>query len=290
MGSPLKFKLIATCGSARAGILTTPHGDVATPAFMPVATQGAVKALAPEEVEAVGAEIVLSNAYHLYLRPGVELVRKMGGLHAFTGWKGPILTDSGGFQAFSLGSLRNVGDDGILFRSHIDGSEHFFTPEAATRYQEVLGADITMCLDQCIAYGESRESVRRAMQRTHQWAAKCKDAHDRANANDWQGIFGIVQGGVFADLRVESAEYTTSLGFDGYAIGGLAVGEAKAPMYEVTEQVGGLLPEGKPQVFDGCRLPRRPGGMCIPWNGPVRLRSPHACSAQRGTLHQYRPS
>ena len=156
----MKFRVVATSGVGRAGELDTPHGSVPTPAFMPVATQGSVKALTPEDVEAIGARVILANAYHLYLRPGVDIVGKLGGLHSFTGWKGPILTDSGGFQAFSLGSLRKISDAGILFRSHIDGSEHHFTPEAATLYQERLGADIIMCLDQCIAYGESRESVR----------------------------------------------------------------------------------------------------------------------------------
>ena len=255
MGSSLRFEVIATSVAARAGELDTPHGVVPTPAFMPVATQGSVKALTPEEVEAVGARMVLANAYHLYLQPGVEAVRELGGLHAFTGWKGPILTDSGGFQAFSLGALRNINDDGILFRSHIDGSEHLFTPEVATLHQETLSADIIMCLDQCIANGESQESVRRAMERTHHWAARCKEAHGRAEISGRQAIFGIVQGGVFSELRAESAEYITSLDFDGYAVGGLAVGEAKGPMYDVTEQVGGLLPKGKPRYLMGVGSP-----------------------------------
>ena len=263
MQSPLNLELVSTSDSARAGILTTAHGDVPTPAFMPVATQGSVKGLTPEEVKSLKAHIILANAYHLYLRPGVEVVRDLGGLHAFTGWKGPILTDSGGFQSFSMGSLRKVRDDGILFRSHIDGSEHHFTPESAIFYQEKLGADIIMCLDQCVAYGESRESVIRAMDRTHVWAARCKEAHDnRASLDyrgdyqaDYQAIFGIVQGGVFPDLRAESAEYITSLGFDGYAVGGLAVGESKARMYEITGQVGGLLPRNKPRYMMGVGSP-----------------------------------
>ena len=255
MESSLKFHVISTCASARAGVLTTPHGEVSTPAFMPVATQGSVKALTPEEVVEVGAGIILSNAYHLYLRPGVDVVRELGGLHNFTNWKGPILTDSGGFQAFSLGSLRKISDEGILFRSHIDGSEHLFTPESATLCQETLGADIIMCFDQCIAYGESREAVRRAMERTHRWAVRCKEAHDRASAFGRQAIFGIVQGGVFPELRAESATYITSLDFDGYAVGGLAVGEAKAPMYDVTEQVARFLPEDKPRYLMGVGSP-----------------------------------
>ena len=250
-----QFSRTATSGAARSGQLDTPHGPVYTPAFLPVATQGSVKALAPEDVMAVGAQIILANAYHLYLRPGVEVARRLGGLHEFIGWTGPILTDSGGFQAFSLGSLRKIDDEGILFRSHIDGTEHHFTPEAATLYQERLGADIIMCLDQCIAHGESREAVRRAMERTHLWAARCKQAHGRADGPDRQAIFGIVQGGVFPDLREESAQYITSLEFDGYAVGGLAVGEAKAPMYAITEQVGKLLPSDKPRYLMGVGSP-----------------------------------
>ncbi len=255
MSVPLSFQLLRTSTAARAGVLSTPHGEVPTPAFMPVATQGSVKALTPDDVRTVGASIILGNAYHLYLRPGVDLVRKLGGLHAFTRWDGPILTDSGGFQAFSLGPLKVVTDDGVRFRSHIDGSEHYFTPEAATRYQEALGADIIMCFDQCIAYGETREAVRQAMERTHRWAARCKEAHAASDASDRQALFGIVQGGVFPDLRTESAQHITSLDFDGYAVGGLAVGEAKKPMYEVTEQVAKLLPEDRPRYLMGVGSP-----------------------------------
>ena len=222
---------------------------------MPVATQGSVKTLTPEEVRAVGARIILANAYHLYLRPGVDVVRELGGLHAFTGWDGPILTDSGGFQAFSMGSLKKVTDDGIVFRSHIDGSQHIFTPEAAILHQHGLGADIAMCLDQCVAYGESQEAVRQAMERTHRWASSCREAHGRVESTSHQAIFGIVQGGVFPDLRAESAEYISSLGFDGYAVGGLAVGEAKGPMYDVTEQVGALLPQDRPRYLMGVGSP-----------------------------------
>ena len=255
MQSPLNLQLVSTSGSARAGILTTAHGEVPTPAFMPVATQGSVKGLTPEEVKSLKAHIILSNAYHLYLRPGVDIVRDLGGIHAFTGWSGPILTDSGGFQSFSMGSLRKVRDDGILFRSHIDGSEHHFTPESAVFYQGRLGADIIMCLDQCVAYGESRESVLRAMDRTHRWAARCKESHDNGDSPGYQALFGIVQGGVYPDLRAESAEYITSLDFDGYAVGGLAVGESKAQMYEITGQVGGLLPQDRPRYMMGVGSP-----------------------------------
>lgn len=235
--------------------METQHGLVETPVFMPVATQGSVKSLTPAEVRDLGAQIVLANAYHLYLQPGVEVVKGLGGLHKFTGWDGPILTDSGGFQAFSLGSLRKVGDEGVLFRSHIDGSEHYFTPEAATLHQEILGADIIMCLDHCIAYGETRDAVTGALERTHRWAMRCKEAHGQSDASSWQALFGIVQGGVFPELRSESAEYITSLDFDGYAVGGLAVGEDKGSMYEVTDQVAGHLPEDKPRYLMGVGSP-----------------------------------
>ena len=251
----MRFTVNHTSGAARAGEIETTHGRVATPAFLPVATQGSVKSLTPEEVRALGGQIILANAYHLYLQPGVDVVKGLGGLHGFTGWDGPILTDSGGFQAFSLGSLRKIGDDGILFRSHTDGTEHYFTPEAAMSHQEGLGADIIMCLDHCIAHGETREAVTKAMERTHCWAVRCKETHKQSGVSSKQALFGIVQGGVFPDLRAESADYITSLGFDGYAVGGLAVGEAKGPMYEVTEQVGTLLPEDKPRYLMGVGSP-----------------------------------
>ena len=254
MTSRLSFALEATSGGARAGRLATPHGEVLTPAFMPVATQGSVKSLAPEGVRDVGAQMVLGNAYHLYLRPGVSVVRDMGGLHSFTRWAGPILTDSGGFQAFSLGPLSKISDEGIVFRSHVDGSRHTFTPESAILGQLELGADIIMCLDQCIAHGESREAVARAMERTHSWAARCKEAHAQAASNA-QALFGIVQGGAFSDLRRRSAEHITSLGFQGYAVGGLAVGESKAEMYRVTGEVEALLPRDRPRYMMGVGSP-----------------------------------
>lgn len=256
MHSSLTFRVTATSAGARAGLLGTPHGEVPTPAFMPVATQGSVKSLTPEEVAAVGAGIILANAYHLYLRPGVQVVEKLGALHRFTGWHGPMLTDSGGFQAFSLGSLRKLSDEGILFRSHIDGREHNFTPEAATQYQEALGADIIMCLDQCIAHGETKDAVRRAMDRTHRWARRCQEAHSRAQSSAAdQSLFGIVQGGVFPDLREESAGAIADLDFDGYAVGGLAVGESKAGMYDVTQQMGVLLPQDRTRYLMGVGSP-----------------------------------
>ena len=251
------FRLHHTDGAARAGELETPHGKALTPFFMPVATQATVKALTPEEVRDVGAQVVLSNAYHLYLRPGVETVVNLGGLHKFMGWDGPILTDSGGFQAFSMGPLRKVSDDGIRFRSHIDGSEHNFTPELATANQEGLAPDIAMCFDQCIAYGASEKQVRQAMERTHRWAQSCFDAHQSSatGAPSGQALFGIVQGGTFSELRDESARAISAIPFHGYAVGGLAVGENKEDMYQFTGQVAEVLPEDKPRYLMGVGSP-----------------------------------
>ena len=249
------FLLNQTDGQARAGELNTSHGRVATPVFLPVATQAAVKTLTPEEVRGTGAGMLLCNAYHLYLRPGIDRVRRLGGLHAFMGWSGPILTDSGGFQAFSLGALRRVDDSGILFRSHLDGSEHRFNPQVATANQESLGADIIMCFDQCIGYGATREEVQRAMERTHRWAEGCYQSHLSSRNPGHQALFGIVQGGAFEDLREESARFITSVPFQGYAIGGLAVGEPKARLYDVTQQVVSLLPPEKPRYLMGVGSP-----------------------------------
>ena len=255
MAAQFSFTLKKTQGRARLGEFSTPHGRVSTPAFMPVATQATVKTLTPEEVVAVGADIVLSNAYHLYLRPGVEMVSRLGGLHQFMGWSRPIVTDSGGFQAFSMGALKEVNDSGIRFRSHIDGQEHNFTPELATRNQEGLGADIIMCLDQCIAFGSQRDAVIQAMQRTHRWAEICYHTHQAAPEADSQALFGIVQGGTFPDLRAESTEFITAIPFDGYAIGGLAVGESKDQMYQVTQEVTDLLPADRPRYLMGVGSP-----------------------------------
>ena len=251
------FQLHHTDGAARAGELETPHGKALTPLFMPVATQATVKGLTAEEVRDVGAQVVLSNAYHLYLRPGVETVVKLGGLHKFMGWDGPILTDSGGFQAFSMGPLREVSDDGIRFRSHIDGSEHNFTPELAMANQEGLAPDIAMCFDQCIAYGASEKQVRQAMERTHRWAQSCFDAHQSSatGAASGQVLFGIVQGGTFPEMRDESARAISAIPFHGYAVGGLAVGENKEDMYRFTGQVADVLPEDKPRYLMGVGSP-----------------------------------
>ncbi|MYC35957.1 MAG: tRNA guanosine(34) transglycosylase Tgt [Chloroflexi bacterium] len=249
------FQLEHTDGPARAGQIRTPHGSAPTPLFMPVATQATVKGLTPEEVSEVGGQVVLSNAYHLYLRPGVGTVNSLGGLHGFMRWNGPILTDSGGFQAFSMGSLRKVNDEGIRFRSHLDGSEHHFTPELATMNQVGLGADIIMCFDQCIAYGATEDEVRLAMERTHRWAAECHRIHRDSGAWPGQALFGIVQGGTFPQLRDESSKTIAAIPFDGYAVGGLAVGENKEQLYGFTQQVTGHLSEDKPRYLMGVGSP-----------------------------------
>ena len=255
MRTGFSFNVDTSNSGARLGELNTPHGQVNTPAFMPVATQATVKTLTPEEVSHSGAEMILSNAYHLYLRPGVETVRKLGGLHQFMKWNGPILTDSGGFQAFSMGSLGKADEVGIRFRSHVDGSEHRFTPEVAIKNQEGLGADIIMCLDQCIAYGETREAVVAAMNRTHRWALVSRQTHDESQEPYQQALFGIVQGGIYPDLRTESVAALSEIPFDGFAIGGLAVGESKSQMYEIVDLVSNLLPVGKPRYLMGVGSP-----------------------------------
>ncbi len=247
------FCLRQTCpvSGARVGELVTAHGLVPTPVFLPVGSQGTVKTLTPEEVKGIGLKMVLANTYHLYLRPGIEVVDRMGGLHKFMAWDGAILTDSGGYQVFSLAPLRRVSDEGVTFRSHIDGSEHFLTPELAIQYQEVLGADIIMVLDECSAYDDSFEKVQEAMVRTHQWAERCRKAQRR----DDQTLYAIIQGGVFPQLRRQSAEYLTSLGFSGYAIGGLSVGEPKEVTLAMVEETAALLPGDKPRYLMGVGSP-----------------------------------
>jgi len=247
------FKLTKTCSEtmARAGMLTTPHGKVPTPAFLPVGSQGTVKTLTPEELNSLGVGMILANTYHLYLRPGVETIGKLGGLHKFMAWSGPILTDSGGFQVFSLGHLRRISDEGALFRSHIDGSEHFLTPELAIEIQEQLGADIIMVLDECPPYGDDFRSIQRAMERSHLWAERCRQKHRRKG----QALFGIVHGGTFAELRRQSAGFLTSLDFPGYAIGGLSLGEPKELMHSMLGETVPLLPENKPRYLMGVGSP-----------------------------------
>jgi queuine tRNA-ribosyltransferase len=244
------FTLEGRAGRARAGTFATPHGNLETPLFAPVGTQASVKAITPPQLEEMGASLVLANTYHLYLRPGDELVAEMGGLHEFMRWPRPMLTDSGGFQVFSLAARRDVDEDGVTFRSHLDGSLHHFTPEKVIAIQENLGADIIMVLDECPdpsqrAYNEE------ALQRTHAWAERCLAAKRRSD----QALFGIVQGGTFPDLRARSAEYIASLGFPGNAIGGLSVGESKAEMHAALEVVDPILPEDKPRYLMGVGTP-----------------------------------
>jgi queuine tRNA-ribosyltransferase len=247
---PFSFELLATRGRARAGILHTPHGDVLTPLFMPVGTQATVKTMAPRDLREIGAQIVLANTYHLYLRPGADLVARMGGLHAFMGWDRPILTDSGGFQVFSLQGLREVDEDGVTFRSHLDGSTHRFTPERVIAIEELLGADIIMAFDECPEPHDYDYNVA-ALNRTHRWAERCLRAHARRD----QALFGIVQGGVFPDLRAESAAFLTGLDFPGYGIGGLSVGESKAEMHAILDVLDPLLPPHKPRYLMGVGTP-----------------------------------
>ena len=249
------FEVVATgdtlFGTARAGVLTTPHGTIETPVFMPVGTQATVKSVSPEELEALGASIILGNTYHLYLRPGAELIEKFGGLHRFMGWNGALLTDSGGFQVFSLSHNRKIDDDGVTFKSHIDGSTHRFTPESVIQTEEQLGADIIMVLDECTPYPSSHEYNRLALERTHAWAERCLKAHSRTD----QALFAIVQGGTYHDLREESARALASLDFPGYAIGGLSVGESKEEMHANLEVTVPLLPGSKPRYLMGVGSP-----------------------------------
>ncbi|MCB9102555.1 MAG: tRNA guanosine(34) transglycosylase Tgt, partial [Anaerolineales bacterium] len=226
------FELLAqdTLTHARAGLIHTPHGDIPTPVFAPVGTQATVKTLTPADLHELGATLILANTYHLYLRPGPDLIADFGGLHHFMGWDGPILTDSGGFQVFSLEGLREIDEDGVTFRSHLDGSKHRFTPEQVIAIQEKLGADIIMAFDECPAPDDRDYNVE-ALDRTHRWAERCRQAQRRPD----QALYGIVQGGIFPDLRIQSAEFLTSLDFPGYSIGGLSVGESKADMHAILE-------------------------------------------------------
>jgi queuine tRNA-ribosyltransferase len=245
-----KFQLNAKDGRARAGVFSTPHGDLQTPLFAPVGTAATVKSITPVQLEEMGASLVLSNTYHLYLRPGDELVAKLGGLHEFMQWPNPILTDSGGFQVFSLSGTNKIDEEGVTFRSHIDGSTHRFTPERSIQIQENLGADIIMAFDEC-ADPYNKQYITKAMERTHRWVVRCMKAKTR----DDQALFGIVQGGIFPDLRAQSAEFISSLDLPGVAIGGLSVGETKDEMHEILDVVDPLLPENKPRYLMGVGTP-----------------------------------
>ena len=249
--TPFKFDLLARDGQARAGVFHTPHGDIPTPIFAPVGTQATVKSLTQRHLKELDTKLILANTYHLFLRPGDGLIAELGGLHGFMSWDGPILTDSGGFQVFSLSNSRKVDEDGVTFKSHIDGSTHRFTPERSVEIQENLGADIIMAFDEC-AEPYNHEYSEAAMQRTHRWAERCLSAKTRSD----QALFGIVQGGVFHDFREASAEFISSLDFPGNAIGGLSVGETKDEMHAMLEIVNNILPQEKPRYLMGVGTPQ----------------------------------
>jgi queuine tRNA-ribosyltransferase len=252
--SPIRFELIKTCKQtgARLGILHTPHGSFETPMFMPVGTLATVKTLSPEELKEMGAGIILSNTYHLWLRPGHEIVKEAGGLHSFMNWDRGILTDSGGFQVFSLSEFRRIEEEGVYFRNHLNGDKLFLSPEKAIEIQNALGSDIMMAFDECPPYPATYEYMKQSVERTSRWAERCLKAHKRPNE---QGLFGIVQGGEFEDLRRQSAQDLVSLDFPGYAVGGLSVGEPKEVMNRVLEFTTPLLPANKPRYLMGVGSP-----------------------------------
>jgi len=247
------FKLVSTCGGleARLGEMSTLHGTVSTPIFLPVGSQATVKTLDTDDLNELGIKMILCNAYHLYLRPGIDVIERAGGLHKFMNWRGPILTDSGGYQVFSLSTLRKITDGGVVFRSHVDGSEHSITPESAVSMQEKLGADIIMALDVCPESTAVREKLEKAVVSTTRWAERCRSAH----RDNGQHLFGIIQGGVYPDLRRASAEQITSLDFPGYAIGGLSLGEPKALMWEVVDTTMPYMPADRPRYLMGVGSP-----------------------------------
>jgi queuine tRNA-ribosyltransferase len=281
-----EYELLATQGNARAGVFQTPHGALETPVFAPVGTQANVKLLTPDQVKDTGASLVLSNTYHLYLRPGDELVRDMGGVHNFMQWHGPMLTDSGGFQVFSLSNTNKVDEDGVTFKSHIDGSTHRFTPEKSIQIQENLGADIIMAFDEC-ADPNDEVYIKKAMERTHRWAVRSVEAHKRTD----QALFGIVQGGVNPDLRLESAQFISALDTPGIAIGGLSVGETKKDMYATLDVLAPALPEHKPRYLMGVGTPEdliegvRRGVDIFDCVLPTRLARHHAAFSPEGRLN-----
>lgn len=289
--SQFRFELQATDGNARTGVIHTPRGDIRTPAFMPVGTAGSVKAMLPENVRATGADIILANTYHLMLRPGAERIARLGGLHKFMAWESPILTDSGGFQVMSLAGLRKISEEGVRFQSHIDGAAELLTPERAMQIQRLLGSDIQMVLDECPAFGAGKAQIEKSLALSMRWAKRSKAAFGETQGT---ACFGIVQGGVFADLRRRSAEELRDVGFDGYAVGGLAVGESQDAMFETLETTVPQLPADKPRYLMGvgkpddivgavlrgidmfdCVLPTRSGrnGQAFTWNGTLNLRN-----------------
>ncbi len=248
----LKYTLIKKQGKARRGRLQTKHGDVDTPAFMPVGTAGTVKAMLPESVAQTGAQILLGNTYHLMLRPGADLVEKMGGLHKFMNWDKPILTDSGGFQVMSLAGLRKITEEGVTFKSHVDGTKFFLSPEESMKIQHKLDSNITMCFDECTPYPATHDVAKKSMEMSMRWAKRSKDAFVDRNG---YGLFGIQQGSVYKDLRQQSADALKEIGFDGYAMGGLAVGEGQEAMLEVLDYAPDMLPEDKPRYLMGVGKP-----------------------------------
>ena len=291
---PVTYELlhIDKNSGARRGVIHTPHGDIQTPIFMPVGTQATVKSMTPEELkEMVEAQIILANTYHLYFRPGHKLVEEAGGLHEFMRWDRPILTDSGGFQVFSLGDLRKISEEGVDFKSYLDGSKHFFSPEKVMEIENSLGADIIMAFDECVKYPETYEYTKNSMERTTRWAKRCKTAHKKT---DKQALFGIIQGGFYKDLRAISAKELIELDFPGYAIGGISVGEPKDVFLDILNYTAPLMPENKPRYLMGvgtpdylieaalagidmcdCVLPTRiaRNGTALTWRGKVVVRN-----------------
>ncbi|MBQ2953260.1 MAG: tRNA guanosine(34) transglycosylase Tgt [Clostridia bacterium] len=249
MSSPISYELLHVCkqSGARLGVLHTPHGDIQTPIYMPVGTAACVKAMTPREMEEIGTQIMLSNTYHLHLRPGEDLIRDAGGLHKFMSWDKPILTDSGGFQVFSLAGIRKIREEGVDFQSHLDGSRLFIGPEESMDIQMALGADIAMAFDVCSPYPCDYETAKLNMERTHRWAERCKKHHNRED----QALFGIVQGAFYEDLRIESAKALADMDFVGYGIGGLSVGEPKPIMYDMLEKIAPFMPVHKPRYLMG---------------------------------------
>ena len=245
------IEIVKEEGRARLGVIKTVHGDVETPVFMPVGTHGTVKAITHKELKDIGVKMILANAYHLYLKPGDTLIREMGGIQRFSGWDGPVLTDSGGYQVFSLGVLREIKEDGVMFQSHIDGSKHFFSPEKAIEVQENIGADICMSFDECVPYPSSYEYTSKSVGLTSRWARRCRDSKQ----NGKNLLFGVIQGGVYKDLRLKSAHDLVNMDFDGYAVGGLSVGEPKGIMWEMVDAVIDLLPREKPRYLMGLGFP-----------------------------------
>jgi queuine tRNA-ribosyltransferase len=292
--SAFRFELSSSDGATRRGRLTTAHGGVETPAFMPVGTAGSVKALLPEQVRAAGAEIILGNTYHLMLRPGADRVARLGGLHRFMGWDGSVLTDSGGYQVMSLGSLRTLSEDGVVFTSHIDGSKHALSPELAVEIQLALGADIQMVLDECTPYPSTQSEVALSMELSMRWAARARRSFLESGGAERHAQFGIVQGGTFPDLRQRSLAAVEGIGFEGFAVGGLAVGESQDEMFRVLDELVPRMPVAAPRYLMGvgkpdeivgavlrgidmfdCVLPTRSGrhGQAFTWDGPMNLKN-----------------